>query len=173
MGRDKALLPLGSQTLVDRVAQAVRAAAGSVTLIGDPEKYGALGYPVAPDRIAGCGPLGGIYSALCGSPSEWNLILACDMPGIATEFLSELLERAEQSGADAFLAAGPAGRPEPLCAVYHRRCAGVIGRALENNVRKVLDGLRGLELQAWQVPEARWLQNLNTPQEWSSYTSSL
>src|SRR5260370_42365165 len=43
MGQDKAFLPFGNTTLVQHVAETVRAAAGSVTLIGDPANYSDLG----------------------------------------------------------------------------------------------------------------------------------
>ena len=51
MGRDKALLPLDGHTLVDHIAGLVQRAAGNVTLIGPPERYATLGYPVIPDLI--------------------------------------------------------------------------------------------------------------------------
>ena len=53
MGRDKALLPFHGGVLAGHVAATVAAAAGSAILIGNPEKYGHLGYPVIPDRSPG------------------------------------------------------------------------------------------------------------------------
>src|SRR5579863_10550524 len=64
MGRDKALLPLGDSTLLDHVAHCVRQAAGNVTIIGPPDRYAGLGYPVAADLVNDSGPLGGVYTAL-------------------------------------------------------------------------------------------------------------
>src|SRR5205085_12240677 len=95
MGRDKALLPYQSKTLLEYVAEQVLGAAGNVTLIGDPECYGRLGYPVYPDRVPECGPLGGIYTALSLSAGVWNLIAACDLPGIRTGHLQQILECAD------------------------------------------------------------------------------
>ena len=146
MGRDKALLPFRGGALAAHVAAAATAAAGSVMLIGDPLKYGHLGYPVLPDRRPGAGPLGGIESALSYTAADWNLVLACDMPAISAEFLRGLLEAAERCNADALVPAGPSGRLEPLCAVYHRRCLATVRRALDAGVRKVTEGLAGLEV---------------------------
>ena len=64
MGRDKALLPFRGGALAQSVARAVSATAGSVTLVGDPERYGGLGYAVIADIYPGEGPLGGILTAL-------------------------------------------------------------------------------------------------------------
>lgn len=147
MGRDKALLPYRGATLVEHIASIVVAAAGSATLVGDPGKYGHLGYPVVPDALPRAGPLAGICTALATSGADWNLVVACDIPAVSASFLKDLLEAAERSGTDCLLPAGPSGRPEPLCAVYHRRALPAIRGALEQGVRKVLEGLAGLTVQ--------------------------
>ena len=169
MGVDKALLPFRGGALAGHVAAAVAAAAGSATLIGDPQKYGHLGYPVLPDRSPGAGPLGGLETALSHTAVEWNLVLACDMPSISAGFLRELLDAAEQAGADALLPAGPSGRPEPLSAVYHRRCAPILRRALDAGVRKVTDAFAGLDVRTFAVDDPAWFENLNTPEQWALY----
>jgi molybdopterin-guanine dinucleotide biosynthesis protein A len=170
MGRDKALLPFRGATLVEHIAASVAAAADSVTLVGNPEVYRHLGYPVIADGIPDAGPLAGIQAALTASQADWNLIVACDMPRISAGFLSELLKAAEKSNADGLIPAGPSGLPEPLCAVYHRRCLPAISRALDRHVRKVMDGLAGLQLEIWRVPQSYWFRNLNTPREWTAYS---
>jgi molybdopterin-guanine dinucleotide biosynthesis protein A len=170
MGRDKARLPFHGKTLVEHVASTVADAAGSVTLVGAPERYASLGFPMLADNRTGAGPLAGIHTALASSPAAWNLIVACDMPGISAPFLRSLLAAAESSEADCLLPAGPSGLPEPLCAVYHSRCLEVIGAALDRNVRKITDALAGLRIAAWSTPESRWFRNVNTPEEWTKYT---
>ncbi len=167
MGRDKALLPFGNGTLAGYVAATVAAAAGSATLIGDPRKYGHLGYPVLPDRRPGVGPLGGIESALSYTSADWNLILACDMPAVSVEFLSGLLDAAERLNAEVLAPVGPTGLLEPLSAVYHRRCLDAISRALDAGVRKITAALQDLEVARWNVEDAACFENLNTPEEWA------
>jgi molybdopterin-guanine dinucleotide biosynthesis protein A len=169
MGKDKALLPFRGGPLAGHVASIVAAAAGSATLIGDPQKYGHLGYPVIPDHSPGTGPLGGIGTALRFTAAQWNLVLACDMPAISADFLRSLLDAAERLNPDALLPAGPSGRLEPLSAVYHRRCLPALQRALEAGVRKVADALLALQVAPWPVADAACFQNLNTPEEWACY----
>jgi molybdopterin-guanine dinucleotide biosynthesis protein A len=169
MGRDKALLPFRGVALAAYVAAMVSEAAGSAVLIGDPQKYGHLGYPVIPDRTAGAGPLGGMETALSYTAADWNLILACDMPAISAGFLRALLDAAEGCGGDALLPAGPSGRPEPLCAAYHRRAAPTLRRALDRGVRKITDALAGLDAVPWAVVDPVCFANLNTPEEWVGY----
>jgi molybdopterin-guanine dinucleotide biosynthesis protein A len=166
MGQDKARLPFRGKALVEHVAEAVAEAAGSVTLVGAPERYEGLRFQRIPDTHAGWGPLAGIHTALSASQSDWNLIVACDMPGISGAFLQSLLSAAESSAADCLIPVGPSGRFEPLCAAYHLRCLDAIGAALDRGVRKVTQGLAGLRMTEWRVLESSWLSNVNTPEEW-------
>ena len=171
MGRDKALLPYRGATLVEHMANAVHATAGSVALIGDPVRYSSLGHPVYPDKFAGCGPLGGIYTALSVSRSDWNLIVACDMPGVTAEVLRVLLASAEKSTGSSVVATGPTGEAEPLCAVYHRRCLPALARAIEQKRFKMKELVK--ELDPHMVPmHASALANVNTPTEWADFKTN-
>src|SRR5437762_8761701 len=64
MGRDKALLPLDSGLLIEKLAAMVAAVVGTVALIGEPERYKHLGLECLPDLRPGMGPLAGIEAAL-------------------------------------------------------------------------------------------------------------
>ena len=172
MGRDKALLPYGQTTLLDHVARTVLEAAGDVELIGDPAKYGGLGYRIHSDQIPGCGPLSGLYTALRVTRSDWNLVVACDMPGISAAILCSLLEAAPESGADCVAAEGSPGRPEPLCAVYHRRCLPAVSRAMHDKRLKMHDLIEELELRVVPVASSA-IANVNTPADWADLEETL
>ena len=171
MGRDKALLPFRGGPLVRSVARAVELAAGSATLVGNAHRYGDLGFPAIPDAYPGQGPLGGILTALRSDSAAWNLLAACDMPGLTGEFLGGLLDAAERSGADALVPAGPSGRPEPLCAVYHRRALPALEAAFDRGVRKVAAALEEVDAAVLSVLEVTPFQNVNTPEEWAAHVS--
>jgi molybdopterin-guanine dinucleotide biosynthesis protein A len=171
MGRDKALLPARGATLLEQVAREVLAATGSVTVIAPSGRYSGLGLHVIPDLTPGQGPLGGIHTALSVTDATWNLIVACDMPDITAPFLEELLAQAEASGADCLIPRDAAGRQEPLCAVYHRRCLAAIAAAIGAGIRKVTDGLDGLHAAEWRPATFESFTNLNTPQDWSDHNA--
>lgn len=168
MGRDKALLPYRGTTLLEHVARAVREAAGTVALIGNPDLYGGLGYPVYPDQLPGCGPLGGIHTALSVSVTDWNLVVACDMPGISAEALLILLDGAAKSLKSCVIAQGPGGEPEPLCAVYHRRCLPALARAIRDKYLKMKHLVVQLDAETRAMDPAA-LANVNTPAEWARF----
>jgi molybdopterin-guanine dinucleotide biosynthesis protein A len=172
MGRAKALLPYRGITLVEYVADAVRGAAGAVVLIGDPVALIHLGLPVLRDEIPGCGPAGGIYTALRASATDWNLVVACDMPAVSGGALCELINAAEKSESDCVAAASPDGRPEPLCAVYHRRCLPALERAIKDKRLKMRHLVREMGVSVVAVAPAV-LANVNTPDEWSEFESAV
>jgi len=79
-----------------------------------------------PDVRAGCGSLGGIYTAVLSGPGA-VLCVAWDMPFVTADLLAALVKGSP--GFDAFLpeSNGPRGM-EPLCAVYGPACAPAIER---------------------------------------------
>jgi molybdopterin-guanine dinucleotide biosynthesis protein A len=164
MGRDKALLPWAGGTLLEHVAAAVREAAGSVTVIAPPGRYHHLGLDCVPDLIPGCGPLGGLYTALSLTGADWNLIAACDLPGLTAGFLTRMLDAARRAGRDALVPQTPDGL-QPLCAVYHRRLRAAAGAAIHRKSLKMHDFVSGIDALLWPVAEAAPLANLNTPEQ--------
>jgi molybdenum cofactor guanylyltransferase len=168
MGRAKALLPYRGITLVEHIAHTVRDATGSVALIGDPAELGHLGLPVFSDAVSGCGPASGIYTALAETATDWNLIVACDMPAISGEILRELLGRAETSERNCVAALGPHGQPEPLCAVYHRRCLSALSRAIRDKRLRMRDLIKEIGV-IWITVDVSALATVTTPAEWSEF----
>ncbi|MCX6627547.1 MAG: molybdenum cofactor guanylyltransferase [Candidatus Solibacter sp.] len=165
MGRDKARLPFRGGDLAGAVAAAVASAAGNVTLVGH------LDLAAIPDRYPGEGPLGGILTALHHTSTDWNLIVACDMPQVSATFLGELLARAMRSSADVLLPCGPDGLPQPLCAVYHRRALAALEDPFARGVRKVTAALAGLAVERLEVAELSLFQNVNAPEDWAAYAA--
>lgn len=167
MGRDKALLPYRGGALIQYLAEIVREAAGSASVIGDPGRYARFGYPVYADRVAGCGPAGGIYTALSAGLAEWNLIVACDMPGITVEILRALLSRTNSASGDCIVPIGPDCQPEPMCAVYHARCLPQIELAVRGKRFKMRDLVHELKPVFVGAVDAACLANINTPADWA------
>jgi len=168
MGQDKALLPYRGTTLVDHIARIVAEAAGSVALIGDTERLGPLGFKVFPDELPGYGPVSGIYTALKITETDWSLILACDMPAVTADLLRELLLRAETAERDCVAAVGPYGQPEPLCAVYHRRCLPALTRSIRDKRLRMRDFVKEIGA-VWVAVDKSAIANVNTPVEWAEF----
>jgi molybdopterin-guanine dinucleotide biosynthesis protein A len=171
MGQDKAMLPVGSGVLVTRIAGVVAAAAGSVALVGNPDRYSGTGFPVIADLYPGFGPVGGIVTALSNSSVEWNLVVACDMPGVSVEFLKSLLGVAAGSEAQCVMPVTPDGRQHPLCAVYRRSALAALKRAVDREIHRLLTAIEALSVQFLHVT-APDLINVNTPDEWKIFQNA-
>lgn len=173
MGRDKALLPFGDGTLAESVAKVAEASTGQVFLIGDPARYGQLGFPVYPDLTPGLGPLSGLQTALSLGKADWNLVVACDMPRIFPAFLDHLFHEAVHAwpDRDCIVPLTRDGRIQPLCAVYHSSCLSRINEAIQANRLRVLDLIAEMRPLEVRWPDARTLLSANTPEDWAALQS--
>ena len=172
MAQDKALLQITGTELVVRAAKLLDPLVADLTVIAPAGRYDTLGLSVVPDDKAGLGPLGGIATALRKSSQPWALVVGCDLPFLTAAWLSYLISRTTASDADVVLPESARGL-EPLCAVYHTRAWPAIRDALGRGVRKVTDGLAGLQVEIIPARETKrfdsdgWLfKNVNTPGEY-------
>jgi molybdopterin-guanine dinucleotide biosynthesis protein A len=179
MGMPKGLLEFGGQPLVVRIARLVEPLVSAVTAVGSPEHYSVLGLHVIEDQQCGPaesdrtpGPLAAIASALTATRTDWNLILACDLPYLSSEWLDWLLARAMVSDRQIIMPR-TAGGLEPLAAVYRRECAEPIIAALHLGIRKVTDAMEQFRIEFvtehdWRHidPVGRVLRNMNAPEDY-------
>lgn len=172
MGHDKARLEVNGQPLFMRTAELLRHHVQEVTLLGSPTKYSGFGFPVLPDRRPGRGPLEAICTGLAHSTHEWNIFLACDMPLLSADVLRLLLERALVSHAHGVVPV-TAGRWQPLCAAYHRRCLPLFESALQEASGRVMSALARVRIEALEADGSAdkangetTFANVNTPQAW-------
>ena len=180
MGRPKGLLEFGGEPLIVRIVRIVQPLVASVTAVGTREQYAGVGlrfiedakFDGSDDRDAKAGPLAGIATALNASPTEWNLILACDLPYLGGDWLTWFLARAMQCDSHVVMPKTVAG-VEPLASVYRKECAGPVIAALRRGIRKVTDAIAPLRVQVvneqeWQHidRDGRVLRNMNTPQDY-------
>ena len=180
MGRDKGLLDFGGVPLVLHTARLLEPLVSQVTVVGSSAKYAKLGLrEIADDAqapcgqgIPRCGPLAGIATALAATRSSWNLIVACDLPYLTSNWLEWLLSCVLRSRGEAVIPRAERGI-EPLAAVYSRECGGPIAAALSRGVRKVSDAIEELRVdfvypREWRGidPSGLVLRNMNAPEDY-------
>ena len=93
MQSEKGLVLFQNKPFIEHIIQAILPITSNIKLITNNKEYDYLPYQKIPDIITDKGPLGGIYTALTNSETEFNLILSCDIPLISTELLSELISK--------------------------------------------------------------------------------
>lgn len=179
MKRDKALLEIGGAPLFVRTARLIESVVVAPSVIGDPAKYKSFALPVIADDWPGAGPLGGIATALRVSDASWNLVVACDLPYLTSDWLRFLVARAVASAADAVLPLNAKGA-EPLCAMYHKRSEPAIRAALESGIRKVTDALQNIRVETiapaeWKAFDSEGLlfKNMNLPRDYEEAVARL
>jgi molybdopterin-guanine dinucleotide biosynthesis protein A len=80
MGRDKAGLPFGRETLLERVLRQVRTATPDIVLAAAAGQTVPAGFRVSRDRFAGNGPLPALLDAVDQLGSRRVFVVACDTP---------------------------------------------------------------------------------------------
>lgn len=170
MGSDKAFLRFGDETLLSQALQVAGTVAGEVRIVGDARKFAAFGR-VVEDVYRDRGPLGGIHGALSTSATEWNLMLAVDLPFVGPKLLEYVLLRARESGAMVTVP-GAGGGLQPLCAVYRRGFAEVAEHSLrdgKNKIDPLFEKVRTCVIDEDELVRsgfsAEMFRNLNTPEE--------
>jgi molybdopterin-guanine dinucleotide biosynthesis protein A len=170
MGTDKALLPWQNTTIVEYTAQILGLVAGSVTLIGHPDRYRKLGLPCVSDLRPGFGPLSGLETALSITKTHWSVVLPCDMPGIDSSILLMLCQAADQSSSKAVLLRDSDGVVHPLCGLYRRACLSDVQGALDAGQLRLMNVVE--RLGPAYVDIGFSIPNINTPEQWSAALGS-
>lgn len=151
MGRDKARLRLGGRTLLAWVRAAAQTAGWPVRV-------------VRRDRVARCGPLGGVWTAFQRSRADRLVFLSCDMPFVTPDLIHEVAER---PGRAAFVTtAEGAGFPFAL----DRKCLPTVEQMLEEQrfaLRALARALRAISLSVRDSRRGELL-NVNTDSDYQS-----
>lgn len=163
MGRPKAALVLGGQTMLERQVRLLGSVSRRVEILGPGSGSGAIeaiipalapsDVPVVTDKLTGRGPLGGIYTALDRTRTEFNLFLGCDQPFLEPRLLRVLCDRAIHSGADATVPESRDRRLQPLVAVYRRRVLPAVRASLERGDNRVSSFYRRVRCHVLRWPE--------------------
>ncbi|MFO0591569.1 MAG: molybdenum cofactor guanylyltransferase [Polyangiaceae bacterium] len=185
MGRPKAWLPFGEETLLQRVVRRVGEAASPVVVVASPDQAVPelpASVAVVRDAARGNGPLQGILAGLTAlsGRAEVAFVSSTDAPFVCPELVRRLEMLRFEGDHDAAVARS-AGRFHPLTAVYRISLRGLVEEMLARDVRRVAslledassrfadekdllgdDALRRADPLLWS------LRNLNTPEDYES-----
>jgi molybdopterin-guanine dinucleotide biosynthesis protein A len=124
---EKALLELRGKPILNHVIETLSRCVDEIIVVArDEDQQGKLrrsGVRIVRDEVRGFGPVGGIYTGLRASNSEYAFVTACDMPFIKAEVVDLLFRKA--IGYDVAIPYPP----EPLHAVYKRKTTIAASRA--------------------------------------------
>ncbi len=171
LGRDKALIEVGGETLLARAVRILSGVCGEVLVIGPPERRAVVpGVRVVVDERPGVGPLGGIATALRAMRGDRLLAIATDMPLLNPDLLRYLLALAPEHDVTI---PRVEGRTQQLHAVYARSCLPAIDEQLARDDFKIdrfFAQVRVRIVEEDEVrrfdPDLRSFRNINTEDDW-------
>lgn len=172
MGRDKASLPFGAESLLERVIRLARAAVDEVVLAAGASQAVPDGIQVIRDAREGLGPLPALAGAASAVETDYLVLMACDTPLLQPALIRLLLDRAR--GWDACVPI-VGGVLMTTCAVYRtqavKAAAGPLLRAGSASLRSLLAGLRTLYIDEPILrqadPQLLSFTPCNTPAEYA------
>jgi molybdenum cofactor guanylyltransferase len=169
MGRDKANVLLGEQTLLQHVIATMQASFPQLILsVREPRP--AINLIQVCDVSDVSGPLAGVIAALEKTQTSWVFIVACDMPFVQPEIIECL---AHYRGDYQALVAVVQGRAQPMAAFYARDILPILREHLaiggKNSLRAVFEKLRiryvdETELRLTDTTQRSFF-DLDTPQD--------
>ncbi len=144
MGQNKALLPIGGLTNIERIKNCLAEVFDDIIIVANAEEpYQFLDLPIVKDKIINKGPLAGIQAGLLAAKHETNLVVACDMPFISAQIAKQLVEQSQ--GYDAVVPLVK-GKHQPLFAVYKKALLPLITACLETDQLRMKDMLNQVKV---------------------------
>ncbi len=92
MARDKASLPFGSETLLERVVRIVSEVVDEVWVVARDGQEVSGDFRIARDPEEGLGPLAGLCAGLEAMSAERAFLTSCDVPLLRSAYVRRLLE---------------------------------------------------------------------------------
>ena len=181
MGSSKALLPFGSETMLQRVVRLLGTVVSPIVVVAAPGQElpplpPAVG--VVRDEREGRGPLEGLRAGLKALPAEADAayVTGCDVPLLVPAFVERLVQLLDDHDV-AVLEID--GLMHPLSAVYRRRTLPQVESLLAAGrlrMGDLIDAVRTRRVRADEMtsvdPGLATLRNLNTPDEYRGALAS-
>lgn len=171
MGSNKALLPYRGGRFIEAIHRQMAGLFGEVLLVTNtPEQYQFLSCRMVPDIYPGMGALAGLHAGLYHSSCQHVFAVACDMPYLNDDLIKAMLAR--RHNADLIIPAGEKG-PEPLHAIYSKRCLTAMEAALLSGRRRIVSFFPQVRVEyvdqaviSTMDPAFRSFRNINTPEDY-------
>lgn len=176
MGRAKASLPFGNQTMLARVVERVGQAVTPVVIVCAvdqelPQIPGSV--QVIRDEIPEQGPLGGLAAGLASLEGSFDAVVlaSCDLPFLSPAVIERLLQLI---GNEQICIPHVAGRFHPLSAVYKLETVSTVKSQLAQGRLRLLDLIEKLPTRVVSEaelgdldPGLKSFRNMNTPAEYA------
>jgi molybdopterin-guanine dinucleotide biosynthesis protein A len=175
MGQDKALLEFHGKPQIEYIHDLLQKYCDKVFLSKRSDQGPFKGLACIDDapEFSDHGPLGGILSAMKKYPKADWLVIACDLPFISDETIKTLFTlRDPQKTATAYISTQDA-LPEPLCAIWEAHAYGSVLKLFKEGMHCPRKILINSHTRLIDQKDPRWLENINTPQEYEQIKKAI
>ena len=167
MGTDKALLEINQKQLLQHAIDFCNFFCNHLIISSNYPEHDTFGIKRVADIEKNCGPLGGIYSGLKETTTDWNFVLSVDAVFVERKFVLEMLNKTDNF--DAVVPYHAKGK-EPLIAFYHRDITAEIFQQIERKNYRMTDllemvNVKWFDAQGWINKNPRIFHNLNRPED--------
>ena len=169
MGRDKALLVLNRQRLIDRLVQEFSASCSEIVIsAAHQDDYKECGVPVVADEFRGIGPIEGIRQSLLFCSFDHVFVCAVDTPFVRREMMLYLAEFIS-SDYDAVVFCEK-DRIHPLCGIYSKAVLPAIQDLIAERQYRLTELLSRVRTKYVDISLSCFgretLRNINTPDDY-------
>lgn len=171
MGSNKALLPYGGGRFIESIYRQFTNLFSEILVVtNSPDQYSFLPCRKVSDIFCGMGALAGLHAGLQHAAGGHIFAVACDMPYLNGSLIRRLA--ALRSSADAVIPQGDNG-PEPLHALYGKRCLPFMETALATGKRRIISFFPDVNVCMFSREEVAGIdpafdsfRNVNTPEDY-------
>jgi molybdopterin-guanine dinucleotide biosynthesis protein A len=169
-GQDKALVEIGGEILIERVASRLRKVTDDLFIVGNNlSRFEHMGLRLVQDLVDGMASLGGIYTALESALHPHLFVVGCDMPFLDLNLIRYMFLLSP--GYDVVMPY-VRGEAEPMHAIYGKVCIPPVEELIRAGDRKIIKLLPQVHVRdvrddeiAIFDPQYRSFFNLNTPKD--------
>lgn len=173
MGFDKAFIKVGGRSVIERSVGLFREVFEDVNIIAnDVLIYEGLGVRVISDLIKGAGSLGGVYTAVFHSASDFTFVAACDMPCLDKETIKKMIDSLKgRSSSYGAVVPFIDGKFHPMHALYSKKCLKQIETMIKDGNLRITDLFEKVRTKRLDegffngLPIAASVENVNTNED--------
>jgi molybdopterin-guanine dinucleotide biosynthesis protein A len=172
MGRDKAWLPFGEETLLERVVGIIEPVVDEVIVVAREGQEMRGNFRVVRDPAEGLGPLAGLIAGLDAIAGDRAFLSACDAPFLQPALIERLFELSQ--GHDIAIPRVD-GYLMTTCAVYGRAALPVARQLIEEGRLRPAFLTEALDTRIVEPeelrdtdPDLRSFRNCNTPEAYEA-----
>jgi molybdopterin-guanine dinucleotide biosynthesis protein A len=171
MGTDKALLKINGKTFVQHIYDNLKDSFIDVIISSNNPKVKVTGAKIISDEIKNIGPMGGIYTCLKQSKTEFNFIVSVDTPFVSSKLTSEIASRSDNYDITIVRCNN---KTNPIIGVYRKNILPILEQEINSKMYKMMKFLEKTNYKTIMLDDKFIvdLQNINSVDDYRKIVST-